>query len=95
MITLDPTQSLPKDDAAETKRTPTDVVVSITSSFNLPGNSYIAPVIGRGSNWDRAVRDAVKQLYKHPKLRGRRARNIFPAKLTVQFDSYEEKDTNE
>jgi hypothetical protein len=42
---------------------------------------------GEGSNLDRAVRDAVLNLFKDTRLKGKKADNILPVKLTVALIS--------
>ncbi len=38
---------------------------------------------GEGSNFDRAVRDGILQIFKDKRLKGKKARNLSPVTFTV------------
>jgi hypothetical protein len=43
---------------------------------------------GTGSNLDRAARDAVQNIFKDERLKGKKAKNILP--VTITFTQYDE-----
>lgn len=69
---------------AKTKGT---LYVMCTAEFpNItPAHARYITKEGQGSNTSRAVRDAVANVFKDARLKGKKAKGMLPAKMTIQF----------
>jgi hypothetical protein len=50
-----------------------------------PAHHAFIDATGEGSNLDRALRDAVQNVFKSPHLKGRKTVNLLPAKITFNI----------
>lgn len=77
-------QPLPEEPKAEKTKAKRIVGASVGATFNLPGNAYILKN-GKGSNARRAAVDAINEIFKDTRLKGKRASSYAPVRLTVNF----------
>lgn len=93
-LELDPTQTLPDEETqSSTQRSKSEIRVSLSAQLNIPGDNRFVK-LGNGSNLDRAVRDAVHNLFTDKRLRGKRASTILPAKITLMSDMFDDKEND-
>lgn len=88
MTPLSPTQNIEGIKANQIPKAKPTLFVMVTAEFiNItPAHARYITKEGSGSNLSRAVRDAVANVFNDPRLKGQKAKNTLPAKMTIQFN---------
>ncbi len=59
------------------------VIINAKFPQMKPAHHAFIQSSGEGSNFDRAVRDGILQIFKDKRLKGKKARNLSPVTFTV------------
>jgi len=62
-----------------------DVIVTAEFRNFTPPHKRFVTKAGQGSNLDRAVRDAVQNIFKDDRLKNKKAANLLPCKMVIQI----------